>query len=190
MPFEELFAHEYQPEYISLHGDINVGPYKYNVFKTYSVAERQKAFQDCKKFLNWQLSEVQGEWELCMYMYQWIIKSPYPFPYSEYSLSEEITMAINYDININNVNVLAKRADVTVTRTDTESALAPQTYSFQNTPVAGATSAETTAIRVGLLNTVKAKVVEDDEKQTTIEAMITDLEQTAKSILEAWEATR
>ena len=99
-------------------------------------------------------------------------------------------MAINYDIDINNVNVLAKRADVTVTRTDTESSLTPQTYSFQNTPVAGATSAETTAIRVGLLNTVKAKVVEDDEKQTTIEAMITDLEQTAKSILEAWEATR
>jgi len=99
-------------------------------------------------------------------------------------------MAINYDPQISNVNLESKRADVTFTRTDTESSLAPQVYSFQNTIIAGDTPTETTAIRVGLLNTVKAKVVEDDEKHTAIEAMITDLEQTAKSILEAWEATR
>jgi len=99
-------------------------------------------------------------------------------------------MAINYDVNINNVNVLAKRADVTFTRTDTESALAPQTYSFQNTIIAGATPAETTAIRQSLLNTVKAEVVKADEKLDVIEAMITDLKQAGKSALEAWEATR
>jgi len=99
-------------------------------------------------------------------------------------------MAINYDVQISNVNIAAKRADVTFTRTDTESALAPQTYSFQNTIIAGESPAETLAIRLSLLNTVKAEVVKADEKQTSIEAMITDLEQAGKSALEAWEATR
>ena len=93
IPFEELFAHEYQLTYISIHGEISVGPYIYNVFKEYSVEERQKAYQDCAKWLNWQVSEVQEEWELCMYMYQWIIKSPSPFPYLEYTLSEDIQLA-------------------------------------------------------------------------------------------------
>jgi len=93
IPFEELFAHEYQPTYISPHGYIVVGPYTYNVFRDYSVAERQKALQDCAKWLNWLVSEVQEEWELCMYMYQFIIKSPSPFPYLEYTLSEDIKLA-------------------------------------------------------------------------------------------------
>ena len=93
IPFEELFAHEYQLTYISSHGEMSVGPYTYNVFKEYSVEERQKAYQDCAKWLNWQVSEIQEEWELCMYMYQWIIKSPPPFPYLEYTLSEDIKLA-------------------------------------------------------------------------------------------------
>ena len=93
IPYEELFTHEYQPTYISPHGDIVVGPYTYNVFKEYTVAERQKIFQDCAKWLNWQVSEIQEEWELCMYMYQWIIKGPSSFPYLEYTLSEDIKMA-------------------------------------------------------------------------------------------------
>ena len=91
IPYDELFAHDYQLTYISIHGDIVVGPYTYNVFKEYSVAERQQAFQVCAKFLNWEVSEIQEEWELCMYMYQWIIKSPPPFPYEQYTLSEGIT---------------------------------------------------------------------------------------------------
>ncbi len=93
IPFEELFAHEYQPTYIDSHGYIVVGPYTYNVFRDYSVAERQKALQDCAKWLNWLVSEIQEEWELCMYMYQFIIKSPSPFPYLEYTLSEDIKLA-------------------------------------------------------------------------------------------------
>ena len=93
IPFEELFAYEYQLTYINPHGEISVGPYTYNVFRDYSVEERQKAYQDCAKWLNWLVSEIQEEWELCMYMYQWIIKSPSPFPYLEYTLSEDIKLA-------------------------------------------------------------------------------------------------
>ena len=93
-------------------------------------------------------------------------------------------MAITWSIEITNVNTESKRATVTATRTDTESALAPAVYRFQNTPIG--TSAE----RVSLLNTIKAKVVEDADHATAVNAVITDLEQTGISNLEAWEATR
>jgi len=99
-------------------------------------------------------------------------------------------MAISWEAKITNVNVVAKRADVTFTRTDSESTLAPQVYRFSNTIVAGADATETYNIRMALLETVKAKVEEDAEKEINIAAMITNLEQTAKSMLEAWEATR
>ena len=181
MPFEELFAHEYQPEYISLHGDINVGPYKYNVFKTYSVAERQKAFQDCKKFLNWQLSEVQGEWELCMYMYQWIIKSPYPFPYSEYILSEDITMAISWDTQISKVNVVSKKGDVNFKRTDSEMPANDWSISFSQVPL------ETTAERLALLDTAWTEWQAELANRSSIAALITNLEQLANANLDARE---
>jgi len=93
-------------------------------------------------------------------------------------------MAINWDLDISNVNTESKRANVTLTRTDTESSLAPQTYSFQSTLI------ETGPQRVGLLDTVKAEVVKAENKQTAIESLITDLEQAGKANLEAWEATR
>jgi len=92
-------------------------------------------------------------------------------------------MAINWDLNITNVNVQTSRATVTATRTDSESALPPQTYSFQQTPIGPAD-------RVGLLNTIKQKVEEDAAKQVAVDAIITDLEQAGKAALETWEATR
>ena len=93
-------------------------------------------------------------------------------------------MAINWDIKLSNVNLQSKRADITFTREDTESALTPQTYSYRNVLI------ETAEQRVSLLNSVKAKVEADATKQTTVDALITDLEQAGKSNLEAWEATR
>ncbi len=116
-PFEELFAHEYQSTYISLNGHIIVGPYTYSVFANYTIAERQAAFQACEKYLNWQVSEIQEEWELCMYMYQFIIKSPDPFPYLEYTLNEDI-MAITWDVTITPINVSRKTASILGVRTD------------------------------------------------------------------------
>ena len=184
IPFEELFAHEYQSTYISPHGYIVVGPYIYNVFRDYSVAERQKALQDCAKWLNWLVSEIQQEWELCMYMYQWIIKSPPPFPYLEYTLSEEITMAISWDVQIKNVNLLSKRGDVVAVRTDSESALSPHSYSMQNTPM------ETTIQRLLILNTLKEWEETATANELAIKVFIDTLEQTAKTNLETWELTR
>jgi len=92
-------------------------------------------------------------------------------------------MAIDWQLKVSNANVQAKRADVTFTRTDSESSLAPQTYSFANTII------ETAEQRAALLDIVKAEVVKV-EKQASIDAFITNLEQTGKSALEAWEATR
>jgi len=67
-------------------------------------------------------------------------------------------MAINWDPKISDVKVSAKRATVTFTRTDTESALAPMEFSFSNAIIAGDTPEETQAIRQALLETVKSKV--------------------------------
>jgi len=85
MPFDELFAYDKQPEYIiDLH--IDVGPYSYNVFTDYTMQERQVIFQVCEKYLPWQYTGIQEQWERTMYMYQFVIKSPPPFPYPEYKL--------------------------------------------------------------------------------------------------------
>ena len=182
--FDILFAHDYQLNYISIYGDITVGPYTYNVFKNYTIAERQKAYQDCAKYLNWQVSDVQEEWERCMYMYQWIIKSPSPFPYLQYTLSGEIKMAITWDILIKNVNLQSKRGDVQATRTDSTSSLPPHNYSMQNTPL------ETDADRILVLNTIKEWEESVAAKETAVNAFIDTLEQTAKTNLENWELSR
>ena len=91
-PLDELFAPAYQLGYISTTGDIEVGPNTYNVFHTYTIVERQQIFQVCEKHLPWEDTEEQEQWERTMYMYQFIIKSPPPFPYLEYQLSEEIVV--------------------------------------------------------------------------------------------------
>lgn len=99
-------------------------------------------------------------------------------------------MAIEWELKISTVNIAAKRADVFFTRTDTESTLAPQTYSYKQTLIAGDTPEETAAIRQKLLDTVKINVLKDEEKNTNVENMITNLEQVGKAALETWEAER
>jgi len=94
IPLDELFAPTYQLMYISVFGGhIDVGPYTYSVFTNYTVQERQQIFQVCEKHLPWEYTQEQEQWERTMYMYQFIIKSPPPFPYEEYPLSEEIIMS-------------------------------------------------------------------------------------------------
>lgn len=82
IPFDELFAPEYQPRYI-IDSRIAVGPYSYGVFIDYTMMERQVIFQVCKKHLPWEYTLEQGQWERTMYMYQFVVK-PYPFPFPEY----------------------------------------------------------------------------------------------------------
>ena len=96
-PFGELFAPEYQLTYISTDGYIDVGPNTYSVFIDYTMIERQAMFQVCEKYLPWQYTQEQEQWERTQYMYQFIIKSPAPFPYEEYSLSKEIIMAFTVE---------------------------------------------------------------------------------------------
>ena len=93
-------------------------------------------------------------------------------------------MAITWDIKISNVSTASKRATVTFTRTDTESTLAPQTYSFQNTYI------ETPAQRTALMDTVKNEVLARETKDTDIAALVTNLEQAGIAALETWEASR
>lgn len=87
IPFEELFALTYQLTYISTDGHIDVGPNTYSVFYNRTMQERQVIFQVCEKYLPWQQTQEQEQWERTMYMYQFVIKSPPPFPYSEYKLN-------------------------------------------------------------------------------------------------------
>ena len=90
-PFEELFAPESQLTYISMYGGyIDVGPNTYSVFHNYTMTERQVIFQVCEKYLPWEYTQEQEQWERTIYMYQFVIKSPPPFPYEQYTLSEEI----------------------------------------------------------------------------------------------------
>ena len=118
IPFEELFASAYQLTYISTDGHIDVGPNTYSVFHAYTIAERQMIFQVCEKYLPWQITGEQEQWERTMYMYQFIIKSPSPFPYEEYLLSEDIIMAITWDFTIKPLNVSRKEASIMAVRTD------------------------------------------------------------------------
>ena len=96
-PFEELFAPEYQLTYISTDGHIDVGPNTYSVFHYYTMTERQVIFQVCEKYLPWEETQEQEQWERTQYMYQFVIKSPPPFPYSEYPLSKDIIMTTIID---------------------------------------------------------------------------------------------
>lgn len=179
-PFEELFAPEYQLTYISTDGHIDVGPNTYSVFHYYTMQERQVIFQVCEKHLPWEHTQEQEQWERTMYMYQFIIKSPPPFPYSEYPLSEDIIMAITWTSKISNANSDTFRADISFQRFDDETGDS-FLISYSKTVI------ETTAQRLALLDTVWAEWLDRKDKQTAIGAFITNLEQLAKETLEARE---
>jgi len=96
-------------------------------------------------------------------------------------------MAIEWDVAITDVQVSSGRANVTFTRTDTDSsaiAAQPQVYSFNNALIA------TSEQRQDLLDTVKAKVLEREAEDTAIATFVDNLEQTGKDALETWEEQR
>ena len=97
-------------------------------------------------------------------------------------------MAISWDTKITNVNIQNKRADVSFTREDSEKPNDTFSQSYQNTPIAGDTPAETIAARVLLLNTIWGAWQQELTKRSDISAMITDLEQAANNNLMAKEA--
>jgi len=89
-------------------------------------------------------------------------------------------MAIIWTVNITNVNVADKRADVSFNRLDDETQ-ATENYSFKQT------SLETTPERIALLEIVWQNHLDSVSDQTAIDAFITNLEQLGKSNLEARE---
>jgi len=93
-------------------------------------------------------------------------------------------MAITWELVASNVDVSTGRANITATRTDSESALEPQVYSYLSTPI------HTTQARVLLMDTIKADVEARALYDISIEALISDLEQIGEQALEAWELTR
>jgi len=90
-------------------------------------------------------------------------------------------MAISWDTQITNVNVVSKRADVTFVRTDD---VTGQTWTHSYNQVI----LETTPQRTALLDQVWAAWLEQVSKQGQIDTFIGNLEQSANSNLEAREA--
>ena len=93
-------------------------------------------------------------------------------------------MAITWSVPITNVNTQTKRTDVSATRTDSSLPTTPAVYFFSNTPIG------TAAERLLLLNSIKAAVVADAARVTTVQGIVTDLEQAGKTALETWEGAR
>lgn len=89
-------------------------------------------------------------------------------------------MAILWTVDITKVDVSKKRADVSVTRLDD---VTGETESYRYAKVV----LETTAQRLDLLDTVWGQHMQEVDKQTAIDAFITNLEQLGKSNLEARE---
>ena len=89
-------------------------------------------------------------------------------------------MAITWDINITNVDVPQKRADVVFLRIDDVTG-ATENYSFKKVII------ETAQQKTALLDLAWEKHLETASAQSTVAAFITNLEQTAKSNLEARE---
>ena len=182
IPFEELFAPAYQLTYISTDGHIDVGPYTYSVFHYYTMTERQVIFQVCEKHLPWEYTQEQEQWERTQYMYQFIIKSPPPFPYEEYPLSEDIIMAITWEVKITVLNKEEKRASITATRIDSTD---PE--NIKKWSVTTNTIISTVEQKLATLDFIWGRYQKYLAEQNAIDEIIGELESQAKENLEARE---
>ena len=183
-PFEELFASEYQLTYISTNGHIDVGPNTYSVFHSYTMIERQVIFQVCEKHLPWEYTEEQEQWERTMYMYKFVIKSPPPFPYEEYPLSEGIIMAITWTPKITVMCLETRLVSLSATRLDSDDPDNPKTYTVYNMHVN--TQEEKLAVMDAIL-VKRAYELIYEAKVAIIAAEVAALEAQAKTYLESQE---
>ena len=182
-PFDELFASAYQLTYISTDGHIDVGPNTYSVFHNYTMTERQQIFQVCKKHLPWEQTQEQEQWERTMYMYQFIIKSPAPFPYEEYPLSEDIIMAITWELKITPINISTYEASIVAIRidnTDLEN-IDIKTYMISRAKI------QTSAQQLAVGQEIRAKHLAALAATAAVEAFTADAEAAGKQYLEGLE---
>jgi len=150
------------------------------------MTERQQIFQVCEKYLPWQYTEIQEQWERTMYMYQFIIKSPPPFPYEEYLLSEEIIMAISWEFIIEPIDIPNRIVSVSATRTD-DAPIDPDpvyTVTMLNTDIS---ISEKKAEALGVLWAKYQKKVAEQAQLDIIETEIAELEAQAKVNFEGRE---
>jgi len=93
-------------------------------------------------------------------------------------------MAITWEFNITNVDIDKGRGDVRATRTDTESALAPRSYSMQKTPMA------TGPQKAKIISTIQEWDEAFVSNETVINTYLDGLEASAAATMAAWELTR
>lgn len=94
-------------------------------------------------------------------------------------------MAIVWTIDITNVDVENKRADVHAKRIDdTDPTVTPRIYKFSGAVLA------TPQDRLEILELIKTKVLADEAKESSIDTFVASLEADGKAALESWEASR
>ena len=93
-------------------------------------------------------------------------------------------MAISWDVKIGAVHLNNGRADVSITRTDSELAEGTHTYTMNNTPFA--TPEQRAWVIEGIKGWIEQQAANDLAKKT----FIGTFEQDTKVELEAWELTR
>lgn len=187
IPFEELFASEYQLTYISTDGHIDVGPYTYSVFHVYTMIERQVIFQVCEKHLPWKHTQEQEQWERTMYMYQFVIKSPPPFPYEEYPLSEDIIMAITWKADLSIVQLSDSIVSIRATRTD-DDLVNPSVWSYTLENIDASTNGQTLIeVRDKVINTIWGAWLAHVARSTAIQSKKDNYENVIATALQARE---
>jgi len=186
-PFEELFAPEYQLTYISTDGHIDVGPNIYSVFHYYTMQERQIIFQVCEKHLPWETTQEQEQWERTMYMYQFIIKSPPPFPYLEYPLSEDIIMAITWEADLSVIQLSGSIVSIRVTRIDDDIAN-PSVWNYTLENINASTNGQTLIeVRDKVVNTIWGAWLDHVARSTAIQNKKDSYESAIVTALQAKE---
>jgi len=90
-------------------------------------------------------------------------------------------MAISWDTQISKVNVVSKKGDVSFKRSDSETPANDWSISFSQVPL------ETTAERLALLDTAWTEWQAELANRSSIDALVTNLEQLANANLDARE---
>ena len=93
-------------------------------------------------------------------------------------------MSITWDVKVTGVNPVTKRANVEVTRTDSELADGEHTYTMTETPF------ETPEQRAWAVEGFKGWIEQEAARITAAKVFVGTFEQDTKVALEIWETTR
>jgi len=141
----------------------------------------------CEKYLPWEHTQEQEQWERTMYMYQYIIKSPPPFSYEEYPLSGDIIMAITWEADLSVVQLSGSIVSIRVTRIDDDVANpSVWNYTFEN--IDASTNGQTLIeVRDKVVNTIWGAWLNHVARETSIKNKKDSYESTIVNALQARE---